>query len=242
MKMLIKNLLIVLSVSAISNLAQAAGSDGFGIGIHGGMLTTDQRDMDLLKNRANAREGGISAGDLGTGIEFGLSAGYRFSGTIFEMLLRPTYMFHSEDGTNSSGAKYEYGITGFTVFPMFRFYPLESNILKLFFQTGIGFGHVNGHVKEDTFDIEFSGNDMGYLVGLGIEICFTDFHCMSVEANLRQLSYERLIADKVSGTPDGAPNASISQAVVGQEVEVDGRDLFATMSGFQAFFGYVMHF
>ncbi|MDZ4662597.1 MAG: hypothetical protein SGJ18_13375 [Pseudomonadota bacterium] len=237
-----KILISIFAVSAFLNFAQArGGGGGFEIGVHGGMLTTNQKDMDTLKNRANTREGGISTGDLGTAFEFAASAGYRFSGTIYEMLLRPTYMFHTEEGTDNSGAKFEYGVTGFTIFPIFRFFPLESDILKLFFQIGIGFGHANGHIQEDTFDIEFSGNDLGYLVGLGIEICFTDFHCMSLEGNVRQLSFDRVLADKVSGTPGGAP-IGISQATVGQEVEMDGRDMFVTMSGFQALLGYVMHF
>ena len=240
MKILMKILISVSTVTALSNFAQArGGGGGFGVGFHGGMLTTNQKDMDTLKERANTREGGISTGDLGTALEFGVTGSYRFD--MYEILIRPTYLFHSEEGKDNSGATFEYGVSGFTIFPMFRFVPLESNILKLFFQVGIGFGHANGTVKEDTFEVEFSGNSLGYQVGLGIEICFTDFHCMALEGNVRQLSFDRVLADKVSGTSGGSPQG-IDQHTVGQEVEMDGRDLFVTMSGFQALLGYVMHF
>lgn len=238
-----KSLVTFLLIALFSSQTFAkGGGGGFEIGAHAGIVTVNQSDMDTLKTRANTRENGISTGDLGNAWEFGATFGYRFSGTIYQMLLRPTFFMQSEEGKNNAGDAFEYSVNGFTIMPMFRFFPLESDILKLFFHVGIGYGSGSGTIKEDDFTVDFSGGDLGYLVGLGIEVCFTDFHCVSLEGNLRQLSYERVIADSVSGTPSATSPTGVSQADKGQELEMDGRDLSITMSGFQALIGYVMHF
>lgn len=229
-----------------SNLAMAAGGDeGWSFGGALGIVATDQSDINNCISKANAGEGGISVGQLGNAWEgFGFMQ-YRFSGTWLAVQLRPSYFFQSEDGKNAAGQKYEYSVSGYTVFPMARFYMLESPYIKFFSQVGIGFGVVSAEHKEESNSIKYAGADMGYLFGLGAEFCIAGGpHCISVEGNFRYLSIDRVVASDASGSLYG-----ISQGSKDREVEVgiqgdstSGNDLHVSVSGIQGFVGYAFHF
>ena len=109
---------------------------------------------------------------------------------------------------------------------------------------GIGFGYVDGDVNEGPAEVNFSGSDIGYQVGLGAEFCFGDgSHCMSVEGNYRFLVIDRVTADDFSGT--NFDSGSISQpndTIRAGEVEFDNKDLQIDLSGVQGLVGYVYHF
>lgn len=221
------------------------GGGGFSIGANFGVLTAGQDDMNTLQQRANTRAGGITTAQLGNAWEASGTFGYRFSGTIFEMILRPTYFWQTTEGAASGGSfpgSYKYSVSGFTIFPMLRMYPLENDLMKFFFQFGVGYGKLKGSITEASFSADFNGGTFGYLAGLGVEMCFTDSHCIALEGNLRGLPAERLLVDSVSGSPAGTNQGIDNGMSAGKELEMDGRDVKITGSGIQATLGYVMRF
>lgn len=237
--------LVQLVTAVALTLMSAVAAAEMSIGINIGTSSADQDDLNLLITRANTREGGISTSSLGSALEVSGHWTYRFDGSMIALQIRPSYFFVSEDGSQASTqAAYEYSVTGFTIFPIMRFYLLENQFVKFFTQVGVGWGFANGEIKEDSAKVEFSGNQMGNLVGLGAEFCFVSGnHCMTIEGNLRYLPFERMVVDSTSGTFDtaGTP-ASINTPVVGQEIEVDNRDLSATFSGIMGVVGYTFYF
>ena len=103
-------------------------------------------------------------------------------------------------------------------------------------------GYLNGEIKEGADSVEFSGSNLGYMLGLGAEFCFFGgSHCMNIEGNLRYLDIERLIADKASGDLS-ANGGLITQAQKSREVEINGRDLGLNMSGIVGSIGYIYYF
>jgi len=211
--------------------ARGGGSDSFMMGVIGGFTNSEQTHINTLRERANARAGGISASDLDRAYEFGVFMQWRAGMLGFQ--LRPTFFTQSE----GSGA-YEYSTTGYTAGAHFRLYPLESKELKLFFQTAVVWGSLKTKIKEDTFNVEADGANLGYLVGLGVELNFGR-HVLLFEAGWRYLPIERNIVTTTSGTP--ASN-SVSQSNVNQELEFDDRDLSTNMSGTQVLLGYGFNF
>lgn len=218
--------------------ALARGGEGHSIGFKAGVVTTDQEHLNTLITRANTREGGISTGQLSSAYEAAAFYAYRFSGSIYQLQLRPSYFYQSEEGTGASGA-HEYSVTGFTVFPIFRLYPLENDFMKFFMQIGLGYGRANTDIKEGSFTAKGAGGAFGSLVGLGAEFCFTENHCIDFEGNYRYLTMERNIATSVNGTPG---TGSLSQAGKDQELELDNTDLAARFTGLQFLMGYTMYF
>ncbi|OQW50747.1 MAG: hypothetical protein A4S09_11370 [Proteobacteria bacterium SG_bin7] len=236
--------LLVFGVS-VSAFARGGGGGGGGsmhIGVGLGLITAGQDDLNSIQQRDNAANT-ISTPQLGSAYEFSGSFGYRFSGTIYELMFRPSYFWHSATGGTTGGAPYEYGVKGLMLYPIFRLYPLENAFMKFFFQFGVGYGKLYGTVKENTYTVEFEGSSFGYLAGLGVEMCMTDSHCFILEGNLRGSPAERSLVTSVSGTQSGAIWGNTSTSVaVGQEIEMDNRDLKITGSGILANIGYVMRF
>lgn len=233
-------LILGMSVSAFAARGGGGGGGSMHIGVGFGLITAGQDDLNSLQQEDNA-DHTISTPQIGSAYELTGSFGYRFSGTIYEIMFRPSYFWHSATGGTSGGAAYEYGVKGLMLYPIFRLYPLENSFMKFFFQFGVGYGKLYGTVKENTYTVEFEGNTFGYLAGLGVEMCITDSHCFSLEGNLRGAPAERSLISSVSGTvPVGG---RISQgSTVGQELEMDNRDLKITGSGILANLGYVMRF
>lgn len=231
-----------LIIFAAFNEAVGAGKGGWSIGADIGIINSSQTDMNTLISRANTRASGISASQLGNAWEGGGYISYRLSGSMLALQFRPSYFYQSTDG-RGGGQSYEYSLNGFTAFPIFRFYMLEDKSMAFYSQVGIGFGFITGKIKEGSAEVKFSGNDMGYLGGLGAEFCFFGGnHCFSVEGNIRILTMERVEADSVSGTFSSGPPASLSQAQRGKEVELDDADLGVSMSGIQGLVGYIYYF
>ena len=209
------------------------------IGIVGGVINTNQDYLNTLQSRANVRgTGGISTAQLNSAYELGIEIGYRFSGTIITALLRPSIFYEKQNGGNSTGS-FDYGVQGFTVFPILRLYPLENDFVKFFIQFGLGYGSATTTVQESQANLTAQGSAFGTLTGLGAEFCFTASHCMTVEANYRYLIMERNIVTESGGT---FASGSVSNATVNQEFEIDGTDATVRMSGLQFLGGYTYHF
>ncbi len=245
MRLLFLSLMSLVSVRAFAiRGGGGGGGGGWSLGLNLGITAANQEDLDTLITRSNQRAGGISTGKLGNAWEGNGFISYRFGGmTAFQ--LRLGVLYQSTDGTDNSGNNYDYNLMGFTAFPIFRFYLLEDAVIKFYTQIGLGWGGVTGTIKEGSNSLDFKGNGLGYMGGLGAEFCFiSPNHCITVEGNLRILSVERLLASSVSGDfTGGSPSpASLSQAQKSKEVELDGRDLSVTLSGIEGFIGYNFYF
>ena len=155
---------------------------------------------------------------------------------MFAFHFRPSYFTQSTTGSGAGG-DYDYSLSGFTAFPMFRLIPLENNFIKFYMQLGLGYGKLSGKITEGAADIDFSGSAFGAMGGIGAEFCFTDSHCMTLEGNVRYLPIERNIASSVSGN-----FSSLTRAIKNKEVEYADSDLKTTMSGVQGVIGYVYNF
>lgn len=212
----------------------AKGKGGWSWGANFGVANTGQDDMNTLISRANTRTSGLSLSSLGNALEVNAFISYRTK-SLLALQFRPSYAWQKETGSG-----HEYSISAITAFPVARFYMLESKSVKFFSQFGVGFGYVNGRIKENgggsVGAIDFSGNSMGYMGGLGAEFCFGD-HCINVEGNLRVLSVER-----VTSSDSGSGLAANGATVDGKEVELDSRDLSVSLSGVQGLVGYTMYF
>ena len=233
-QILIRLLLVSISFTTIYASAAAQGGSRFGGFL--GLAVNSQDDLEQLGKDAEASDNALSVESMGSGLELAGFYQYRFSGSMWALQFRPSYFMQSADGSGSSSS-YEYSANAFTFFPIMKMYPLENSFIGLYMQLGIGFGMVFGDIKEATASTEYSGNSLGYLVGLGVDFCFFQNHCIALEANLRQLSFERLTADSHSG---GLGN--LTQAQSGKEVEIDGRDLEVSLSGILTSVGYIYRF
>lgn len=232
--------LMALALWPTSHALGAGGGGGgdISLAINLSLVTSSQDDLNNLQQRANTRDGGITAGQLKNAYEGSVDFGYRINGGIYALHFRPAYFFQSESGTGSSGS-YKYGVTGYSFFPILRIYPLENDVMKFFLQVGLGYGFMNGEIQEGEAQVKFQGSAYGSLVGLGAEFVIGGGHSIRVEGNVRYLGIQRNTAKSASGT--FAAN-SLSQAETDREVELDSTDLSTTMSGIQALIGYVMTF
>ncbi len=219
-----------------------AGLGGYGaIGFYGGIVNSTQDDLNTMQSRANINQGGITTGQLTQAYEFGPFYQYRFDGTIYALHIRPTYFYARQDGSGSAGS-YTYGVTGYTIFPMLKLYPLENNFMKFYMQLGLGYGSANGMITEGAGNhVDFTSGGFGTEVGLGAELCLTSSQCISAEGNYRYLNFNRSVVTKSSGTFN-ASNGSLTQYGKGQELELDNSDLAIRMGGLMFMFGYYLYF
>lgn len=224
--------LLIFFATSFSHAAQG----GFSVGGFFGTTSASQTDLNTLISTARAT--GVTTSDISSALEFSGHWTYRFSGML-ALQFRPSYFYAKETGKNGLGEKYDYSVTGFTVFPVFRWYLLEDSFIRFFTQLGVGFGFATGNITEGAASTEFSGNNMGYMAGLGAEFCFSANHCINVEGNFRYLPFERMEADSVTGT---FAAGSITTPVKGGEVELNNKDVATTFSGIMGVLGYTYYF
>lgn len=229
---------VLLLVLLFSTSAFAANSGGWAIGANFSLVNADQKDMDTVIQAADTDQN-TSASQIGNGMEFGASIGYRFGGGV-ELVVRPSYYMVSEDGKDGANASYDYEMTALSIMPMLRFYLLENQTIAFYSQLGLGYTMMSGTIEEDGGNIEFSGSDLGYAGGLGAEFCFFGAHCFYLEGNLRIASVDRMTVDKFSA--GGYANSAITQSGKGSELEINNRDFGASLSGIQGVVGYNFHF
>lgn len=224
--------------------AVSLGKGGGGSHSIGGSLifaSPSQDDIDTLVAAANTAAGGISTKPMGQGYEFVLQYKYEFSGTMFALLFRPSIFTQNTTGKSASGAKYNYELNGWTLFPMLRLTPLENSFMKFYLQVGVGYGRLTGKIRENDSTIEFVGGNFGGITGLGAEFCFFDDHCFNLEGNFRYLPFERNKATSIS-SGSGWASTITGPTASGEEVEMNNRDLGTSMSGVLATLGYTYYF
>lgn len=225
------------SYAARGGGASISGDNSFGVGI--GLLNSNQSDMNRLIDSANSSAyGPISTKSLGSAYELYAQYEFRFSRTGYALIFRPSYVTQSSTGSGSNGS-YDYKLSGFTFFPIFRMYPLEGSFLKFFMQMGLGWGKLSADVTTGSGNTTtFDGNAFGGMAGLGVDFCFTETHCMTIEGNVRYLPIERNTASSASGTIVGVDNP----IGAGSEVEISSKDLATTLSGIQGILAYKYNF
>jgi hypothetical protein len=235
------SLFVIFGISSLS-FAQRGGKRGvslsgehsLGFGI--GLITADQGNMDDVIDTANT--GGGNVKNLGSGYEFFAQYAVRFDRSWWGFVFRPSFMSQSTDGT-CQGGSCSYEVSGASFFPMIRMIPLENSIIKLFFQIGLGYGQMTGSIKQPAGSVKFKGSAFGAIGGLGVDLCITESHCITVEGNLRYLPIERNLI--TSGSATGL-SGNISGATEGNEIEVNSKDLGTTMSGLQGIISYTLMF
>lgn len=217
--------------------ASISGSHAIGFGLS--LVTAGQNDLNsVMDATATAYPGTFSTKNLGSAYEFFAQYSFRFSGTMFGIVLRPGYFTQSATGNCGTGSC-DYKLTGLSLFPMLRLIPLENAFIKFYLQAGIGYGNLKAEVSEVSSSASFSGDAYGGMAGIGVDFCFTGTHCLTVEGNVRYLPVARNVASASNGT---FASGGFSQVNKGQEVEYNGNDLSTTMSGLQGVLAYTLNF
>lgn len=227
--------LAVCTLSAQNSIAASARSSGahsmeFGFAL----LGAGQDDINTMIKSARSTSA-ASTGDMGSAYELFGQYQYDFTGTIFSVLFRPSYVTQSTTGSGTGGS-FNYKLNGFTFFPMLKMTPLENSFIKFFMQIGLGYGRMSGDISQGTSSVTFAGGNFGAVGGLGADFCFTPAHCLTIEGNLRYLPIERNLVNSSSGTFTNMQTGS------GQELELNGVDLKTTLSGVQGIIAYTLNF
>jgi hypothetical protein len=214
------------SRSRSGGAASALPTGASSLGIAFSTVSASQDDLNGVA--------GLNSGkDMSSAIEVAATWIYRYDRTSYAFVLRPSYFMQSTDSGTT-----EIKLTGFTLFPMFRMYPLENTFIKFFLQGGLGYGSLKGAMDIASTTVDFEGSAFGAVGGLGVDFCFTDAHCLTIEGNIRYLPIER---NKVTGG-NCSTMTGTTQCTTGNELEVNNKDLQTTMSGIQGLIGYTMNF
>lgn len=212
-----------------------SGSSELGFGLS--TISSSQKDINSIIDNVNSSMGGVSTKNLTSAYDLFIQYAFRFDGSIFALVFRPSYFTQSATGSGATIGDYEHSLTGYTFFPLLRLYPLENDFIRFFMQAGVGFGYLKGKVKEGSSSMTYSGSNFGAQAGIGADFCFSPNHCVTIEGNMRYLPIERSIADSVSGTLTG-----FTQTELSREVEYDKNDLTTTLSGIQGVLAYTYIF
>lgn len=216
-------------------------SGDMALGIGFSYTGVSQDDLNSAIDNANtSTAGGISTKNLGSAYELFVNFIYRMERSSYALVFRPSYMTQSTTGSGSTGS-FDYKLNGYTVFPMFRLYALENDFIHFFMQGGLGYGSLSGDITAGPSNLTFSGSAFGAVGGIGVDFCFTEAHCLTVEGNMRYLPIERNIST--------GGNCSASQTIPGisqcgssMEVERNNNDLKTSMSGVQGILAYTLKF
>lgn len=223
-----KYLILTLGITLGPGLSLAAGNAGHSLGFALSLTNASQGDVNGWINSTSQ----TGTKELSSGYEFIFDYGYRFSSSMFALLVRPSYFMQS-----ANGGGVEASLSGFTLFPMLRIIPLENNFIQFFMQVGVGYGSLSTKLSNSNTSGSgtFDGSTFGGIAGIGANFCFTPSHCAVVEGNFRYLPIERN-----SGTASGSLGGSITQT--SGELEFNNRDLGTTLSGIQGILGYRLTF
>lgn len=215
----------------VSKPAMAArgmsGAHQFGGGI--AMISPAQDDL----NSWISGLGVVGTKEMGAGYELFFNYEYRFSGSMFALHFRPSYIMQS-----ASGGGVESNMTAFTFFPMLRLYPLENDFIRFFFQVGLGYGSMNLSLKNNTGgNGTYTGGNFGALGGLGAYFCITDSSCFVAEGSFRYLPMQRL-----TGSGSGLTGGSSRITQENGELEISNSDVASTLSGVVGSIAYQYNF
>lgn len=226
-------LLTLIALLVLSESAFAQKKGGASLGVGAGIATAGQDDINNYITSLNL----TGTKQLSSAYEGYAQFGYRFKGSSFGVLLRPTYMMQSATGGNVSVS-----LGGFTFIPMLRIFPLENKFMRFIMQVGAGFGYLSGTISNSAASVKFNGSTFGAQAGLGAEFCFTPSHCLSVEGNLRYMPIYRNIVTSTSGAMGGTMGSPLQN---GELETINGgvnSNVVTSLGGLTAYAGYVMYF
>lgn len=211
-------------------MAQAGGAKTkhqIGAGIV--MMSPSQADL----NSWISSLGVVGTKELGSAYEFFVDYEYRFPTSIFALHFRPSYFMQ-----NASGGGVEAKLSGVTLFPILRLYPLENKFIRFFFQVGLGYGNLTAQLSNPTGGSgTYSGSNFGAVGGLGAFFCITANSCVVAEGNFRYLPMARN-----TGTGNGLTGGNSSITKENGELELNDSDLATTLSGVQGSLAYQYNF
>jgi hypothetical protein len=185
--------------ASTSSLSTLGGNGQYGFGLLGGIVNSSQDDLNALIARSNARANGISTTQMNQAYELDAFVEFRFTGTMYAIQFRPGYFYEVKNGM-SSGQDYDYAVKGITLFPIFKMYPLENDLMKVYLQLGLGYGQMYGEIHEAGAVAQFESGAFGSIVGIGAQIYVTQNSCLALEVNYRYLSFDRALVDNSIGS------------------------------------------
>lgn len=179
-----------------------------------------------------------TTGDMTSSMEYMGVLGYKFPTYPIALLIRPSYFVQSSTGTGTGG-NFNYDLTGFTVFPMFRYIALSNDFIDFYMQGGLGYAKLDGKITNGSRNVSFSGSSFGLQGSIGADFCFFPEHCLGIEGNYRYLPIVRNINSSGSAVlPDG-----IGQNTSGRELENSSGDDVATyLTGVTGIISYTFNF
>ncbi len=215
--------------------AFAGGSLSVGLGI--AVATADQDGMNQLVQAAKVSNG-TTAGSLSSATEYMGHITFRFSNNLVALQIRPSYFMQDSTGSGTDGS-YEYSLSGMSVFPLIRIIPLSNDLIDFYMQFGLGYGNLNGKIRNGARTVEFKGGNFGTQFGIGADFCFVPDHCFGIEGNYRYLPIPRNIVTSSSGAlPSG-----VTQATPDRELEdASLNDVATKMSGISGALMYTFNF
>ena len=217
--------------------AFAGGSMSIGAGL--ALATADQTGLNSMIATAKT-SAASTAGNMSSATEYFGYFTFRFANGFTAIQLRPSLFTQSSSGSGSDGS-HSYDLEGFTIFPMARIIPLSNDLIDFYIQGGLGYGKLDGTVKNGAREAKFSGSAFGVQMGLGAEFCFVPEHCFNLEGNYRYLPIARNIVSSGTG-PANLPYGS-SQAQADKELEdLNGSDVATTLSGLSGAISYTFNF
>ncbi len=217
---------------AAAKSVSGSGAIGFGFTA----VNATQGDINSVI-AAEAATSSISTKEITSAYEFWAQYVFQFDGTMFAIALRPSYFTAGQSGSGTGGS-FDYKLTGYTLFPLIRLYPLENGFMRLFMQAGLGWGKLSTSITQGADTLAFEGSNYGAMGGLGVDFCFTESHCVTIEGDIRYLPIERNLATSASSSSMGG----FTQTQKDKEVEINNRDLDTTMSGVMGTIAYTYYF
>ena len=215
--------------------AFAGGSLSVGLGL--AVATADQDGLNQLVQAAKVARSS-TAGTLSSATEYMAHVTFRFSNNLVALQIRPSYFLQDSSGNGSDGS-YEYSLSGTSIFPLIRIIPLSNDLIDFYMQFGLGYGNLNGKIRNGARSLEFKGGNFGTQFGLGADFCFLPDHCFGIEGNYRYLPIPRNIVTSSSGAvPEG-----VSQNTADRELEdASFNDVATKLSGISGVLMYTFNF
>jgi hypothetical protein len=241
---------VLFSVLFISQQGQAAslkkkgtkgifGGGAFNVGLGVALSTAEQTGINGMIDSAKAAVGS-SASKLTSATEYVGYITFKFANGYTAIQLRPTLFSQSSSGSGSDGG-HDYSLSGFTIFPLARIIPLSNDFIDFYIQGGLGYGKLDGTVKNASREAKFSGSAFGMQAGLGAEFCCVTEHCFNIEGNYRYMPIARNVVSSGTG-PANLPYGT-SQAQADKELEDgNGNDVATTLSGISGLISYTFNF
>lgn len=215
--------------------AFAGGSLSVGLGI--AVATADQDGINQLVQAAKASNS-TTAGNLSSATEYMGHVTFRFSNNLVALQIRPSYFMQDSSGSGTDGS-YEYSLSGTSIFPLIRIIPLSNDLIDFYMQFGLGYGSLNGKIRNGARTVDFKGGNFGTQFGIGADFCFLPDHCFGIEGNYRYLPIPRNLVTASSG----ALPAGVTQATPDRELEdASFNDVATKLSGISGVLMYTFNF